>query len=117
LQQTDSLAAPVLLDGRAQPSTGSAIGSHDRQSTQEADVRSGNSDNSTAAVVNVATAVTGIEVKDAGQELLHELLQAQPNSFEGCWPASNGAMASVLTAYMKSLFVLTRAAAEAVMDL
>jgi hypothetical protein len=61
--------------------------------------------------------VPGWQVLEAGEDMLYELMQAQPSSFESGWPASNGAIASVLTAYTKSLFVLTRAAAEAVMDL
>jgi len=64
-----------------------------------------------------APSVPGGEVRTMGDALLGELLQAQPGCFEGCWPASTGALAAVLTAYMKSLFVLTRAAGEAVMDL
>ncbi len=55
-----------------------------------------------------ASAVTA-----AGQVLHDALLEAHPGCFGGSPPASNGAMAAVLTSYMKSLFVLTRAAGEA----
>lgn len=64
-----------------------------------------------------APVVQGDDVRAMGDALLSELLHAQPGCFEGCWPASTGALAAVLTAYMKSLFVLSRAAGEAVMDL
>ncbi len=71
----------------------------------------------TKAVVTDTHAVPGSDVREIGEKMLSELLQAQPGCFEGCWPASHGAMAAVLTAYLKSLFVLSRAAAEAVLEL
>ena len=61
--------------------------------------------------------VPAATVSESAEVLLQSLLASHPDCFQGSPPTSNGAMAAVLTSYMKSLFVLTRAAGEAVIGL